>query len=230
MADTYSANLTLTKPEVGGSTDTWGTKWNANTDVIDSIFKDDGAGRSVGINVGEGKVHNVDGTLKLWGSEIADAASFTSFIGNMFFPVGSVYANYSNNTNPADLLGFGTWSAIEERTIAGYKSGSTYFGTAGATGGSTDAIVPTHTHTASTDISLTDPGHTHSYISKETYDDAHGWGAPDGYRFPNASHTTGNSTTGISASASTTVNSTGESGAGKNLPPYTTVYLWRRTA
>jgi hypothetical protein len=137
------------------------------------------------------------------------------------YPIGSIYTS-TVSTNPATLFGIGTWVAFGAgRVLLGDGGGYA----AGATGGSADAIVVSHNHTATT--TSTDSGHSHG-ISPAPWTD--GGGAVDGgaFSFGNKVSSTQSSTANITSS--TSIASTGSSGTGANLQPYIVVYMWNRTA
>ena len=137
------------------------------------------------------------------------------------YPVGSIYMNSSVTTNPATLLGFGTWTAFGAgRVPVGYNASNALFDALEETGGSADAITVSHTHTATS----TDSGHTHTFING-TQTTSGGSGA--GGVIADATTKTTNSST---ANITTTVDSAGSSGTNANYQPYITVAMWKRTA
>jgi len=144
----------------------------------------------------------------------------------LLYPVGSIYTNASVSTNPATLLGFGTWTAFAAgRVMVGFDSGNALFDTAEETGGSADAITVSHTHTATT--TSTDSGHTHTLTSNA-------WAASGGGRVSGSAYNFGDQVGGTNSStanitSTTTVASTGSSGTNANYQPYITVYMWKRT-
>ena len=117
-------------------------------------------------------------------------------------PTGWVLCNGSNSTPD-----------LRDRFVVG--AGSTY--AVGDTGGSANAIVVSHTHTATSTV--TDPGHTHLIPNTRA-------GSPNGGAIyiagasssPVNTDNTGSQTTGITVA--TTNASTGSSGTNANLPPY----------
>ena len=121
-------------------------------------------------------------------------------------PTGWVLCNGSNGTPD-----------LRNRFVVG--AGSTY--AVGATGGSANAIVVSHTHTATS--SVTDPSHSHSTVDSTAYSFV-GFGGSNGLsaagaNFGGPTYTnTGAASTGITVA--TSIASTGSSGTNANLPPY----------
>jgi hypothetical protein len=131
------------------------------------------------------------GLISLWSGSIASV------------PSGWLLCDGSNGTPD-----------LRNRFIVG--AGSAY--AVAATGGSADAIVVSHNHTATSSVS--DPGHAHSLRLGYYYGGGSPGGnlpvTPDGSEF--GTYTTASASTGISVS--TSVASTGSSGTNANLPPY----------
>jgi hypothetical protein len=145
----------------------------------------------------------------------------------LIYPVGSIYTNASNSTNPATLFGFGTWSLFSlGRVLVGYDGGT--FNPVGAIGGNANSVLISHAHTASSSSSVSDPSHVHSFTAVQ---DITGTRYPGGGVGLGTTSNTAAAVTGISVSTSTTVNSAGSgSGTNENLQPYIVVYMWNRTA
>lgn len=152
-------------------------------------------------------------------TQIATTAFVTAALAAVY-PVGSIYINATSSTNPATLLGFGTWSAFGAgRVMVGLDSSDALFDTAEETGGSKDAVVVSHTHTAT----VTDPGHAHSYNQPVQSNAANPPGASGSQA---SATTTGTAVTNISVANSTT----GVSGTNANVQPFIVVRMWKRTA
>jgi microcystin-dependent protein len=104
---------------------------------------------------------------------------------------------------------------LRNRFVVG--AGSTY--AVNATGGSADAIVVSHTHTATSTV--TDPGHFHTTTFRTTTKAGDGptrIHGPEGTQSSNDTLNTDSKTTGITVG--TTVASAGSSATNANLPPY----------
>jgi hypothetical protein len=131
------------------------------------------------------------------------------------YPVGSIYMNAAVSTNPATLLGFGTWAAYAEGKVPVGKASSGTFDTLNATGG---AETDSHTLTLS-EI----PSHNHSD------------GSYDRLLLQNGQTTVEavDSSAGEPNLGSSGVIQAAGGGAAHThdiLQPYIVVYMWKRTA
>jgi hypothetical protein len=156
-------------------------------------------------------------TTQIATTAFADAAAKAAFpVGGIILWSGSIAAipatwQLCDGTNGTPNL--------RDRFIVG--AGSTY--AVGATGGSANAVVAAHSHTASSSVS--DPGHNHSptgarFVQTGGSVEFNGFGTGAAFSDEGISRSTVTGTRVTGISVSTTVASAGVSGVNANLPPY----------
>lgn len=151
---------------------------------------------------------------------------------NQIYPVGSIYLSV-NSTNPKTYFG-GTWEQIKDRFLL--AAGNTY--SAGSTGGS--ASIQSHTHSipSLSGTAASAGAHTH-IVSKRTTTYAAGTqtnyraiASPTSVKADYTENCVSESAGAHTHSVSVNGGTTGSAGSGNagNMPPYLTVYVWKRTA
>lgn len=180
---------------------------------------------------------------------IGEISSHTHAGGSQAFPIGSVFIAVVS-TDPATLLGYGTWSAIAAgRVLVGRDAADTDFDVAEETGGAKTQTPSAHAGTAVTDHA----SHTHTYTQVPNH--VHGvstilrtattgaattqvTNAADTSSTADTTRKTDNpdggvatgTTAGPSATLSHAVTQPAAHAAMSIVQPYFVVYLWKRTA
>ena len=198
-ATNYLASLTLGSP-LGVASGGSGVASNTAYAVLTGGTTSTGAVQSVASVGTSGQVLTSNGA-----GALPSFQTITSFVSGMIMlwsgsaasiPSGWVLCNGSNSTPD-----------LRDRFVVG--AGSTY--AVGATGGSADAVVVSHTHTA------TDSGHTHNATLHTTGKS----GGDTPYIYSAGENNTGDRTfTTASGNANISVSTTGSSATNANLPTY----------
>ena len=144
------------------------------------------------------------------------------------YPIGSIYMNTSDPSDPAVILGFGTWASLGAgRVLVGFDATQTEFNASGKTGGAkthllTTAEMPAHTHIQDPHTHIQNP-HSHPYGTFAARAESAVCMTPTGSAGNLTATATNQNTTAVN-------NPTGGSTPHNNLPPYLVVYMWTRTA
>lgn len=178
-------------------------------DKLATINTDEQARRTTPIFDWSKNDFNVNGTLKVNNTNIFD----------LIYPVGSFYISWKS-TNPATLFG-GTWEQIQGKFLLGRSSSYP----AGSIGGESEhtltvSEMPSHNGHLSAGIQNGVPmgkGNYEGYLNKSVMNDYpggnyRGWNVYAGNEMHPASEAVGGGT------------------AHNNMPPYLSVYIWKRTA
>lgn len=152
-------------------------------------------------------------------------------VTNKIYPVGSIYISV-NNANPASFFG-GSWTAFATgRTIVGVDTSQGEFNSVEKPGGNKDAAVIAHIHSVNAQNTINAGVHDHdAYVRSGVFASGNSTASSLGFSDKNNGKSTsaiigdGNHYHNVPAH---NTNSTGQNGAGKNLPPYITVYMWKR--
>ena len=176
-------------------------------------------------------------------TQLATTAFVTAAL-QAVYPVGSIYINASSSSNPNTLLGFGTWTAFGAgKVLVGLDAGDALFDTLEETGGSKDATLVSHTHTATNTI--TNAAHQH-FIANNSQSGSEGslsasnyaarrgaYGSDLGYDMAGVASAADiglTSSAGASLGVSTSNSTEGASATNANVQPFIVVKMWKRTA
>lgn len=164
----------------------------------------------------------LDAMSTLIGTLVSDLNMLNDTVAALMLPIGSLYYNADSSTNPATLLGYGTWVAFGQGRVVVGKAANGTFSTAGATGGSEN-----HIHTNGSlfaAMNLFRAGNS-QYIDFEQSPVGASYLENRRFRTDGTGDVTANS-----EYADFGVKIRGDTASGSSLQPYIVVYAWKRTA